>query len=273
MVEWNVDREILSIGFITIRYYSMMFLASFLVGLVLVKNFFKAENRPPQDVDDLLVYIMIGTIIGARLGHVIFYGPAFYFSNPVEILKVWKGGLASHGGAVGVMLALYVFVKNRPHYNFLWLVDRVAVVTALAACFIRLGNLFNSEIYGIPTQVPWAFKFSRYVDDVPRHPTQIYEALAYLAIFLILYKIYQSKKEKTPPGYLLGLFLILVFGFRLFVEQFKVVQESFEEGMILNMGQLLSIPLVLAGFYFVISSKNRPLPKLPQLEKSVKKKK
>ncbi|MCB0282780.1 MAG: prolipoprotein diacylglyceryl transferase [Calditrichae bacterium] len=261
MIEWNIDREIFSFGIITIRYYSLFFLISFLLGIVIMKRIFRAENRPETDVDDLLVYVMIGTVLGARLGHVLFYNPGYYFSNPLEILKVWEGGLASHGAAIGIPLALYLFIKNKKIYSYLWLIDRVVITVALAGFYIRSGNLFNSEIIGKQTDVPWAFIFSKYVDNVPRHPTQIYEALAYLTIFFVLYKIYWQYKEKLKPGYIFGLFLITVFGFRFFVEFLKENQESFEAGMALNMGQILSIPLVIAGFYFVITSKNRELPK------------
>ena len=228
MIEWTVDREIFSIGIISIRYYSLLFLISFLLGLVIMKKIFKLENRPSIEVDDLLVYMMIGVVLGARLGHVFFYGFDYYMSNPIEIFKVWEGGLASHGGAIGILTALYIFTRNKKNYNYLWLTDRIVITVALAASFIRLGNLFNSEIIGRPTDVPWAFKFSKYVDKIPRHPTQIYEALAYLVLFFVLYKIYIAYKEKTQPGLLFGLFLTWVFGFRIFVEQFKENQESFE---------------------------------------------
>jgi phosphatidylglycerol---prolipoprotein diacylglyceryl transferase len=272
MIEWTVDREIFSIGFITIRYYSLFFLISFVLGIVIMKRIFRIENKPEIDVDDLLVYMMIGTVVGARLGHVLFYGSDYYFNNPIEILKVWNGGLASHGAAVGILTALYLFIKNKKIYNYLWLIDRVAITVALAGFFIRSGNLFNSEIIGKPTDVPWAFIFSKYVDNVPRHPTQLYEAFAYLLIFVILYKLYDRKREKSAPGFLFGLFMALIFGFRFFVEFFKENQEAFEAGMALNMGQILSIPLVLLGIYMVVTSKNRPVPdpvKLPK-EKSKK---
>ncbi len=267
MIEWTVDREIFSIGFITIRYYSLFFLISFVLGIVIMKRIFRIENKPEIDVDDLLVYMMIGTVIGARLGHVLFYGSDYYFNNPIEILKVWNGGLASHGAAVGILTALYLFIKNKKIYNYLWLIDRVAISVALAGFFIRSGNLFNSEIIGKPTDVPWAFIFSKYVDNVPRHPTQLYEAFAYLLIFVILYKLYDRKREKSAPGFLFGLFMALIFGFRFFVEFFKENQEAFEAGMALNMGQILSIPLVLLGIYMVVTSKNRPIPKPVKLPK------
>lgn len=272
MIDWTVDREIFHIWIISIRYYSLLFLISFLLGLYIMKKIFKIENRPPVEVDDLLIYMMIGVVVGARLGHVLFYGFDYYMSHPLEILKVWEGGLASHGAAIGVLIALYFFVKNKKNYNFLWLVDRIVITVALAGFFIRIGNLFNSEIIGKPTTVPWAFKFSRYVDNVPRHPTQIYEALAYLTLFFVLYKLYMKYKEKSKPGFLFGVFLVWTFGFRIFVEFFKENQESFENGMILNMGQILSIPLVLLGIYMIISSRKRPIPEPYKLKKENKNK-
>jgi len=272
MIEWNVDREIFSIGIISIRYYSLLFLISFIMGLVIMKRIFKIENRPVEEVDDLLVYMMIGVVVGARLGHVFFYGFDYYMSHPLDILKVWEGGLASHGAAIGILVALYLFVKHKEQYNYLWLVDRLVITVALAGFFIRLGNLFNSEIIGKPTDLPWAFIFSKYVDKIPRHPTQLYEALAYLAIFFVLYKIYMKNKEKAQPGYIFGIFLTGVFGFRFFVEFLKENQESFERGMILNMGQILSIPLVILGIYLIITSKNRPLPEPYKPPKDKKKK-
>ena len=164
------------------------------------------EHYPDKDIDDLLVYVMIGTIVGARLGHVLFYNPGFYLSNPVEILKVWEGGLASHGAAIGNLLALYLFTQKKKIYNYLWLVDRVVISVALGGSLVRIGNFFNSEIIGAPTDVPWAIVFKR-IDMIPRHPSQLYEALAYLIIFFILISIYNRKKANTQPGFLFGFFL------------------------------------------------------------------
>ena len=274
MIEWNVDPEIFSIGFISIRYYSLLFMLSFILGIAIFQGVYKRENKPKEDLDPLLIYMMLGTVIGARLGHCLFYDPSYYLSNPIKILKVWEGGLASHGAAIGILLALYFFSKKHPHQPFLWLVDRVVITVALAGFFIRMGNLFNSEIIGKPTDVPWAFKFIRaQVPDplTPRHPSQVYEALAYLAIFGILYYIYKKQGSKVRRGFLLGLFLILVFGVRFFVEFLKENQVSFEAGMALNMGQLLSIPAVLAGLILILRAKE-PQDDLIQPKISEKKK-
>ncbi|MEJ2543846.1 MAG: prolipoprotein diacylglyceryl transferase [Calditrichaceae bacterium] len=178
MIEWNVNPEIFHIGFISIRYYSLLFMLSFILGIAIFHGVYKRENKPKEDLDPLLIYMMLGTVIGARLGHCLFYDPSYYLSNPIKILKVWEGGLASHGAAIGILLSLYLYSRKHPDQPFLWLVDRIVITVALAGFFIRMGNLFNSEIIGKPTDVPWAFKFIRaQVPDplTPRHPTQIYE--------------------------------------------------------------------------------------------------
>jgi len=197
--------------------------------------------------------MIFGTVIGARLGHCLFYNPSYYLSNPIEIFKVWEGGLASHGAAIGILIAVYLFSKKKKNYSFLWIIDRIVIVVALAGTFIRLGNLFNSEIIGKPTDVSWAFIFTA-VDDLPRHPTQLYESISYLIIFLILLFIYYKGLEKDRGGFLFGLFLVLIFTFRFFVEFLKENQSAFERGMILDMGQILSIPFVIAGIIFIKKS-------------------
>ncbi|MGD9489042.1 MAG: prolipoprotein diacylglyceryl transferase [Calditrichaceae bacterium] len=259
MVRWDVDPEIFRIGIFAIRWYSLLFMASFVVGLYIMKRIFDQEKKPIADLDELLMYMLFGTIIGARLGHCLFYDPGYYLSNPIEILKVWKGGLASHGAAIGILTALFLFIKKKPAYSYLWIVDRVVITVALAGFFIRTGNLFNSEIIGRPTDLPWSFIFVK-VDMIPRHPAQIYEALAYLLIFVFLYKLYQAKKEKTASGSLLGWFLIFIFGFRFFIEFLKEDQSAFEQGMLLNMGQLLSIPLIILGIYLLIRAGKKLVP-------------
>lgn len=212
---------------------------------------FNKEKRSEKDLNDLVWYMVGGTVIGARLGHCLFYNPDYYLSHPIEILLVWKGGLASHGAAIGILLSIYWYTKKRKNFSFLWLMDRIVITVALAGFFIRMGNLFNSEIYGTPTNVPWAFVFAG-VDGQPRHPTQIYEALAYLFIFIILYVIYIRTSAKIKEGFLFGIFLILVFGFRFAIEFLKENQSLFEDKMLMNMGQLLSIPLILLGIYILL---------------------
>jgi phosphatidylglycerol:prolipoprotein diacylglycerol transferase len=258
MIHWNVDPEIFHIGIISIRYYSLLFMLSFIVGIYIFQWVYKRENKPKEALDPLLIYMLLGTVIGARLGHCLFYDASYYLSHPIKIFKVWEGGLASHGAAIGILLSLYLFSRKHPEQPFLWLVDRIVITVALAGSFIRLGNLFNSEIIGKPADVPWSFVFER-VDNIPRHPTQIYESVAYFIIFVILFRIYKKYGSATPRGYLLGLFLVLVFGFRFFVEFLKENQVAFESGMALNMGQILSIPAVIGGMiliYYSLKSKN-----------------
>ncbi|MCW8824659.1 MAG: prolipoprotein diacylglyceryl transferase [Ignavibacteriaceae bacterium] len=252
-ITWDVNPEIFSFGPIHIRWYGLLFAASFLIGFQIMTKIFKKENKTEKDLNDLLWYMIIGTVVGARLGHCLFYNPVYYLSNPIEILKVWEGGLASHGAAIGILISLYLFSKKKKNYTMLWTLDRIVIVVALAGSFIRLGNLFNSEIIGKPANVAWAFIFTS-IDNVPRHPTQLYESIAYLMIFLILLFIYAKGFEKNKSGLLFGLFLVLVFTFRFFVEFLKEDQSAFEAGMALNMGQLLSIPFVIAGIVFIVRS-------------------
>ena len=252
-IEWSVSPEIFNLGPVSIRWYGFLFAMAFAAGYFIMGWMYKQENKPKNDVEQLAVYMIFGTVIGARLGHCLFYNPVYYLSNPVEILKVWEGGLASHGAAIGIVVALYLLVKKKKDISLLWILDRVVIVTALGGSFIRLGNLFNSEIIGKPAEVPWAFIFP-VIDDVPRHPAQLYESIAYLIIFIVLIFIYYKKRNALGRGYLFGLFLVLVFAFRFFVEFLKENQSGFEAGMALNMGQLLSIPFIIAGIIFIIKS-------------------
>ena len=258
-INWDVSPEIFHLGPVSVRWYGLLFALSFVFGYLILTRIFVKEGKPKTDVEQLSVYVIFGTVIGARLGHCLFYNPSYYLSNPIEILKVWEGGLASHGAAIGIIIALYLYSRKKKDQNLLWLLDRLVIVVALGGSLIRLGNLFNSEIYGIETQVPWAFIFPNGAGAgmVPRHPTQIYESLAYLIIFIILFVTYNKQKDKFNNGFLFGLFLILVFTFRFFVEFVKAVQEPFEADLPLKMGQWLSIPFVLIGIYFLI----RGLPK------------
>ena len=251
MIIWGVSPEIFSIGPFAVRWYGLLFASSFFTGFLIIQWIFKQEKKPEKDLDELLLYMIIGTLLGARLGHCIFYDPVYYFSSPVRILKVWEGGLASHGGAIGIFLALYIYSRRKPDQKYLWLLDRMAIVVALGGFFIRLGNLFNSEIVGKPAAVAWAFIFSR-LDMIPRHPTPLYESSAYLIIFIVLIKIYLIKRNKIAPGLLLGTFLVNVFTFRFFVEFLKENQSGFEAGLPINMGQILSIPLILFGTIMLI---------------------
>lgn len=246
LIDWNVNPEIFRIGNFAVRWYGLLFASAFFFGYLIMGRFFKREGIPIEVLDKLTIYMAVGTIIGARLGHCFFYEPSYYLSHPVEILMIWKGGLASHGAAIGIIIALYLFSRNTKK-PFLWVIDRIVIVTALGGFFIRTGNLMNSEIYGTETSLPWGFVFIRNGEVVPKHPTQIYEALCYLVIFILLYLVYIRKEGKVKSGLLFGLFLILVFTARFFIEFIKEDQVGFESGMALNMGQWLSIPFVLTG--------------------------
>ncbi|HEV2394213.1 MAG TPA: prolipoprotein diacylglyceryl transferase [Verrucomicrobiae bacterium] len=243
---WNVQPEAFHLGPLTVRWYGLFFAALFAIGYLIARWQFRIEHKNETDLDTLLVYIVAGTIVGARLGHCLFYDPAYYLQNPLEILEVWKGGLASHGGALGVLIAIYLYCRRRPDQPYLWLLDRVVVPTALGGCFIRLGNLFNSEILGTPTHVPWAFIFHR-EDDMPRHPAQLYEAVAYALVFILLLLLYRRYRAATPRGLLLGTFLVSVFSFRFLIEFVKQRQAAYEQNFLISVGQWLSIPFIIAG--------------------------
>jgi len=247
IIPWDVNPEIFHIGNFSIRWYGLLFASSFFFGYLIFRKIFKNEGIGEDVLDRLTVYTAIGTIVGARLGHCFFYEPAYYLANPLEIFAVWHGGLASHGAAIGIPLALWLFAR-KVHKPYMWILDRIVIVVALAGFFIRTGNLMNSEIYGIETNLPWGFVFLRNGENAPKHPTQIYEALAYLGVFILLYKLYWNKKGEFLRGLFFSLFLIIVFTFRFFIEFIKEDQVSFESGMKLNMGQWLSIPLVILGF-------------------------
>jgi prolipoprotein diacylglyceryl transferase len=251
---WEVSPEILKLGPFSLRWYGLLFALAFVFGYIILSKVYKKEKKSLEDLEKLSIYVILGTVIGARLGHCLFYDPAYYLTNPIEILKVWQGGLASHGAAIGILTALYLFSKKKKDQNIIWILDRLVIVVALGGALIRLGNLFNSEIIGKAADVPWAFIFVR-VDDIPRHPTQLYESLFYFLSFIILYFIYQKKSVSLKPGYLFGLFLILIFGFRFFIEFLKENQSAFESALPINMGQILSIPFVLLGLYFIFRKK------------------
>jgi prolipoprotein diacylglyceryl transferase len=255
-IHWNVHPEVLP-DILPVRWYGLLFMSGFVFGYYILEKIFKAENKDIKWLDNLALYVGAGTILGARLGHCLFYEPEYYLSHPIEMFKIWEGGLASHGAVIGILLSHWLFAKKHLGTGFFWVTDRVVIVVALAATCIRLGNLMNSEIVGSPTEVPWAFIFERLGDNIPRHPTQIYEALAYLIIFVILYRAYWKADAGKFSGRLFGYFLTLVFGFRFFIEFIKDVQVDFEKGMALNMGQWLSLPLVIVGLWLIYSSKTR----------------
>jgi prolipoprotein diacylglyceryl transferase len=260
-ITWNADPVLFTIGSLSVRWYGILFALGFYFGYLIMARFFRKEGVPIKELDKLTTYMIIGTIVGARLGHCLFYEPEYYLSHPLDILKVWEGGLASHGAALGIMLAIWIF-SRRSSRTFLWTIDRIVIVVALAGALIRLGNLMNSEIYGTPTTLPWAFIYLR-DDTTPRHPTQIYEAGIYLLIFWYLLRYYYVKKGDPKPGFLFGMFLILIFASRFFIEFLKEPQVAFEHHWMLNLGQSLSIPFVLIGLFLVFRDKRKKKPSDP----------
>ncbi len=257
-IHWNVNPEIFP-DLLPIRWYGLLFMSGFVLGYYLLEKVFKHEGKAITLLDSLSMYVGIGTIAGARLGHCLFYEPAYYLSNPIEILKIWEGGLASHGAVVGILLANYLYGKKYAQTGFFWVTDRLVMVVALAAALIRIGNLMNSEIVGAPADLPWAFVFERLGDGIPRHPSQLYEALFYLLSFGILYRAYWKQQAGKYAGRMFGMFLMLIFGFRFVIEFIKDVQVDFEKGMALNMGQWLSLPLILLGFWLWYRSRQLEL--------------
>ncbi len=259
-ITWNVSPEILHLGGLSIRWYGLLFALGFYIGYLIMEKFFKKEGVALPLLDKLAIYMILATVVGARLGHCLFYEPAEYLRNPLEILKVWHGGLASHGAAIAIIIALYMY-NRKTGISYWWVLDRIVIVVALAGVCIRTGNLMNSEIYGHVTNLPWGFIFVRDNAADPRHPTQIYEALCYLLIFFALLKYYYMKDGKPKPGMIFGSFLISLFMVRFIIEFLKENQVNFESQMTLNMGQLLSIPFVIAGIVIVIMSSKNMLEK------------
>lgn len=270
-IVWNVRPEIFTIpqdialiGGFSVRWYGLLFALSFVIGYIIMQRIFKNEGIEIKVLDELTTYMLISTLVGARIGHCLFYEPAYYLANPIDILKIWEGGLASHGAAAGILIGIYFFTRKYKK-PYLWVMDRVVIVVALSGFLIRTGNLMNSEIFGDITTLPWGFVFKHYYIDAyavdPRHPTQIYEGLAYLFTFVFLFNYYWSRKGVIKPGMIFGYFLVLIFAPRFFIEFIKVPQVGFEEQMMLNMGQWLSIPLVLGGAALMYwSSKQKAEP-------------
>ena len=246
-ITWDVDPAFLRILGLEIRWYGLMWALAFATGFWIFDRIIKREKKSEKVLDSIFWYAVIACIVGARLGHCFFYQPAYYLSHPLEILYVWEGGVASHGAAAGMLIGLWLFSrKNRLPY--IWSLDRIGIVVAVGGALIRFGNLMNSEIYGIETALPWGFIFVREGETVPKHPTQIYEALAYLLLFIILWWMYFKKDlARRKPGVMFGFFLIWLFVARFLIEFVKNPQVAFEESMTLDMGQLLSIPFIITG--------------------------
>lgn len=255
MFTWSPDPELFSFGQFTVRWYGLLFSLAFLSSFAIMVWVFRRENKSDDLLNRLFLYVFIGVVAGARLGHCLFYSPEFYLAHPLEILKIWEGGLASHGAAAGIIIALLLFARRTKDTSFIWVADRVSVVIPLAAIFVRLGNFVNSEILGLPTDLPWAVVFSR-VDAVPRHPVQLYEALAYLIIFLVMLTLYR-KSFAARPGRLTGSMLTMLFSMRFILEFFKTGQSTLDSSMPITMGQLLSIPLVAFGAWLIMRDRSQ----------------
>lgn len=260
-IHWDVSPELVQFGDFAMRWYGLLFALGFVFGLWMVTKMFEAEGAPKKWLDQIFFFMIGGAIIGARLGHVLFYEWGYYSENLSEIPMIWRGGLASHGGAIGIIIALWIFSKYISKRSILWILDKVVVPTALAACLIRLGNLMNSEIVGKAADVPWAFEFVQHAQSnniplVPRHPAQLYESMGYLLTFFILYYVYWKTDKRKRQGYVFGLFLVLAFGLRFLIEPFKASQGGFEEQLgLLSTGQWLSIPFFLIGIYLMVRAK------------------
>lgn len=274
-IDWKVDSQLID-GWSTPNLYGLLFVSGLIIGFFVIKRMFKSEGISEDWLDRLLIYMVLATIIGARLGHVLFYGPYTgpdgYFSNPINILKVWEGGLASHGGAIAILIALFIYSKKVSKKSMFWILDRVVAPIAIAGCFIRLGNLVNHEIVGKPTDLPWGFKFynesfSNLVEingqytHVYRHPAQLYESISYFLIFLLLMYLFWKTNLKQKTGYIFGVFMVVLWGARFLVEFIKIPQETYELGIALNTGQLLSIPFVIAGFVIIYLANKGKLDK------------
>ena len=285
-VVWDINPILFKIGPLAIRWYSLLFVSGFPLGCWIISKFYKNEGVDPAKIEPLLYAMLIGVIIGARLGHCWFYQPDYFLAPFVamfggkvdphiaqqgmtnwqafwETFMPWKGGLASHGGAIGILLGLWWYTHKygkANHFDMLWIIDRLVICVCFAGALIRIGNLFNSEIYGNETSLPWGFIFARNGETVPKHPTQIYEALSYILLGVFLLIMYWKRLDKLYRGWIFGAFLIGCFGMRILIEFIKQPQVEFEKGMALNMGQLLSIPFVLAGIFFIIRAYIKKTP-------------
>lgn len=261
-ITWTANPVLFQLGFFAVRWYSLMFLIGFTIGYYIIYKMFKHEGARQEWIDKLLIYVAIATIVGSRLGHVFFYQWDYYSQHPLDIIKIWEGGLASHGGTIGIIIAILLYSKYVTKKSPIWTFDRLVVPVALVGALIRIGNLFNHEIYGHDTTLPWGFRFIENLHGwmagadpiftAPCHPTQIYEALAYLALFALLMVMYWKYNCQERKGLIFGVFLTWLFSARFFIEFIKNVQVEFEEGMALNMGQWLSVPFIIAGLVLIV---------------------
>ncbi len=264
-IMWDVSPILIDFGGFQLRYYSVAFALAFVSAYLILKRIFKKEDVPTSELDSLTTYVAIGALVGARIGHCIFYEWAYFSQHFFEIFLpvrftpefefIGFQGLASHGGAIGIIIAILLFKRKSKNKSFFWTIDRVAIVTGFAGAFIRImGNLMNSEIFGHQTDLPWGFVFVRAGMEEASHPTQLYEGLCYIITSIVLLQLYKKEKFRNAKGFLLGVFLVMVFSARFFIEFLKINQVAFEESMLLNMGQILSIPAVICGLFLMFWS-------------------
>lgn len=269
VVTWDVNPALFHLDSFEVRYYGVLWAVALGISAYIFHHIMIREGLSDKTFDSVFWFGVISTVLGSRLGHCLFYDPGYYLTHPVEILDIRQGGMASHGAAVGLLIGLWLFSrKNKLPY--IWSLDRISIVVAISGVAVRLGNLMNSEIYGTVTSLPWGFIFVRDGETLPKHPTQIYEALCYLVLFVILLWMYYKKDlARRRPGVMFGFFLIILFGTRFLIEFIKNPQVDFEQNMVLNMGQLLSIPFIVAGVVILWRAlKQAPLTPSP-LKKTV----
>ena len=269
VVTWDVNPALFHLGSFEVRYYGVLWAVALGISAYIFHHIMIREGLSEKTFDSVFWFGVISTVLGSRLGHCLFYDPGYYLTHPVEILDIRQGGMASHGAAVGLLIGLWLFSrKNKLPY--IWSLDRISIVVAISGVAVRLGNLMNSEIYGTVTSLPWGFIFVRDGETLPKHPTQIYEALCYLVLFVILLWMYYKKDlARRRPGVMFGFFLIILFGTRFLIEFIKNPHVDFEQNMVLNMGQLLSIPFIVAGVVILWRAlKQAPLTPSP-LKKTV----
>ncbi len=264
-IHWNPDPELFTIGSFAIRWYSLLFISGFILGWFIFKWFCNREGISQKLLDPLLYTLLIGTVVGARIGHCLFYEPGYYLTSEhfIEIFMPWQGGLASHGGTLFLFFAMLWFARKygkKHNIDFLWILDHLAIAVPFAAMFIRLGNLMNSEIYGDVTSLPWGFVFEGRGETEPKHPTQLYEAFSYALLGIVLLLLYKNRTKGLYRGSYIGIFFIVLFGMRFLIEFIKENQVDFESGMALNMGQWLSIPFILIGVALLVYSYKKKVP-------------
>lgn len=271
-ITWDVNPELFSLFGREIRWYGLLWVIGLIVAVYIVQRIFDKEKLPQKWFDSLFVYMMLGIILGARLGHCLFYEPAYYLANPIEILKIWEGGLASHGGVIGIIIAVWLYSKKVTKKSMLWTFDRVIVPTGFTAALIRLGNLMNHEIYGGVTDQPWGFRFIENINawkagappifSEPSHPTQIYEAIIYFIVFFVTMYLFWKTDAKKKQGLILGIAMIMIFLSRFFIEYIKKVQVDSEllmrENTGLILGQWLSIPFIFWGIWLIWNAMRKP---------------